>query len=141
MLNLKRKQPTTRLHLQNKISKKEVNNKVELFGSNEVETISTRNVTAVKTSSRNNYLLSQVKICRFKKKLENLKLKQKVFKKFDTEKDSSIEHIINLSKKCLTNTQLQFFESRLRMNNCVKKGKRWTVKDKLLALRIMYHSS
>ena len=31
-------------------------------------------------------------------------------------------------------------ENQLRMNNRVKKGKRWTVKDKLLALRIMYRS-
>ena len=54
--------------------------------------------------------------------------------------DGSIEHIINLSKKFLTTTQLQFFESQLLMNNRVKKGKRWTVKDKLLALRIMYRS-
>ena len=81
-------------------------------------------------------MLSQVKICRLKKNLENLKLKQKVLKKCD----GSIEHIINLSKKISTNTQLQFFESQLRMNNCVKKGKCWSVKDKLLALRIMYHS-
>ena len=82
-------------------------------------------------------MLSQVKICQLEKKLENLKLKQKVLKKCD----GSMEHIINLSKKCLTDTQLQFFESQLRMNNRVKKGKRWTVKDKLLALRIMYRSS
>ena len=91
MLNLKRKQPRIRLHLQNKIPKKEVNNKVEFIGSNEVESISTSNVTAVKTSFRNKYLLSQVKICRLKKKLENLKLKQKVLKKCD----GSIEQIIN----------------------------------------------
>ena len=78
MLNFKRKQPRIRLHLQNKIPKKEFNNnKVEFIGSNKFETINTSNVTAVKTSFRNKYLLSQVKICRLKKKIREPKIKAK----------------------------------------------------------------
>ncbi|XP_065645760.1 52 kDa repressor of the inhibitor of the protein kinase-like [Hydra vulgaris] len=57
-LNLKRKQPTNRTCLQDKIQKKEVSNTIEFSARNSVDTTVTNNISAVKTNFRNKYLLS-----------------------------------------------------------------------------------
>ena len=55
--------------------------------------------------------------------------------------DGSIQHILNLSRKYLSDDQLIFFESQLKINKRTDKGKRWAVSDKLFGLPILFHST
>ena len=74
--------------------------------------------------------------------VKNYRLNKKLLflKKHNKKCNGSIERICDLAKKYLTENQIKFFESQLRMNKRAKHGKRWTVHDKLVSLRILYHS-
>jgi len=89
-----------------------------------------------KKQARNALLAARVKICRLRKQVRKLKSKERS----EQPCDGSIEHIVYLSQKYLSPDQIKFFQSQLKMSRRTKRGKRWTTADKLLALRIMFHS-
>lgn len=88
--------------------------------------------------ARNALSTARVKICRLRKGIRKCKLKSK--ESTARPCDGSIEHILDLVQKYLSPDQIKFFQSQLKMSQRTKRGKRWTTADKLLALRIMFHS-
>ena len=77
-----------------------------------------------------------VKNTRLHKQVEHLKSKRKIPQSCD----GSIKHILKLPRKYLSNIQVSFFKSQLQISKRVNKGKRWSISDKILALRLLFHS-
>ena len=78
----------------------------------------------------------RVKNTRLHKQVKHLNSKQKVSQSCD----GSIKHILKLSRKYLSTIQVSFFKSQLQMSKRVNKEKRWSISDKILALRLLFHS-
>ena len=72
-----------------------------------------------------------LKICDLTKKLQNMTKKREM---------NAVEDIVNFAKKYIPEPTLSIFRTQLRVGAKGKKGRRWTIKDKSIAVGL-YHAS
>ena len=78
-------------------------------------------------------------VARLRTKVSRLKKKKTPSTKVGR-KEARINNIVMQLKEYLPSETVSFIETQIRMSQRSKHGKRWTIKDKTLALSIFYHS-